>query len=298
MKHLTLATILAAIAVSASAQKGKPSAPLTPEIGYTYASGNSMDLRLANEDGTGAVTLRRGAFGSIHEFDLGPRAQRQIAFIEAFDLYLLTYEPTGTGSVRTQRIDPIYTGPGTVDSVSFSQDGTKIAFAAFEPDDWKIWLYDVATGQSAPLASVNYAFTLAWYHDGSGLVYRDVDDATQDHVIRELLLDGSTRELLRERNIEHVDTARTTKDLLVSYSRPGIPEIRVGRWRDGSYVNERVVAGLLAHFNCNDTRFIYRGFHRTKRPTYKYDVGSNTSTTFSTNEGVHHTDWMPTCPAP
>ena len=295
--HRNLVFLAALIAIGGapvSAQKGKPSSPVNPEIGFTYASGNYMDLRLANENGTGAVTLHRGAFGSLGQFDLGPRTQMQIAFTENRDLKLLTYEPTGNGSLRTVGVDVIYDGPLSVDALSFSNDGSKIAFFGSSATDNQIMIYDVGSRTISPLTSGDYAATLAWYHDGSGLVYRTAIPHV-GYAIKEVMLDGSLRQLLQEPNIEHVDTARTSKDLLVSYSRPGIDEIRVGRWSDGSYQQERVVAGLLAHFNCLDTRFIYRGFARMKRPTYKYTYSSNSSSTFSTDSNVHHTDWMPTC---
>lgn len=295
MKRIAIAFLLLTAAAPVSAQKGKPTVSLNAEIGYTYASGNYMDLRLANEDGTGAVTLHRGVFGGIGQFDLGPRAQRQIAFTENRLLKLLTYEPTGTGSVRTTSVVTLFSSTGMAESPSFSLDGSKIAFFIQEPGNTRISIVDVPGGAVTDLGPVSYASNLAWYYDGSGLVYRDYDSATSQYVIRELLLDGSNRLLLSEPNIEHVDTARTSKDLLVSYSRPGLDEIRVGRWSNGSYTNERVVAGLLAHFNCSDTRFIYRGFARMKRPTYKYDYATNTSSTFSTDNNIHHTDWMPTC---
>ncbi|HEU5285483.1 MAG TPA: hypothetical protein VFU20_03100 [Sphingomicrobium sp.] len=295
MNRFAAACVLLTLATSAPAQKGKPTTPLTPEIAYTYASGNYMDLRLANEDGTGAVTLHRGAYGAITQFDLGPRSQMQVAFLENRDLKLLTYEPTGTGNVRTSGVVTLYAGPGNVDSLSFSLDGSKIAIFVQEQDNNRILALDTANGAVTELGKVNWAFYLAWYHDGSGVVYKDLDQATSQYVVRELLLDGANQLLLSEANIEHVDTARTSKDLLVSYSRPGLDEIRVGRWSNGNYSNERVVAGLLAHFNCNDTRFIYRGYARMKRPTYKYSYATNSNSTFSTDNDIHHTDWMPTC---
>lgn len=297
-RHLT-ALIVVALATSAPAQKGgkpKPGASLNPEIAYTYASGNYMDLRLANEDATGAVTLHRSGYGAISQFDLGPRAQRQIALIDDRDLKLLTYEPTGSGSVQTVGVETIYAGPGDVTSLSFSPDGSTVAFfAVSDGTGGIIRYYDVATGTISDGATIGFAFYMAWYHDGSGLVYANCDDQCSSYSVHEALLDGSTRVLLTEANIEHVDTARTSKDLLISYSRPGLNEIRVGLWRNGSYSNERVVAGLLAHFNCDDSRFIYRGYARMKRPTYKYSFASNTSSTFSTDSDIHHTDWMPTC---
>lgn len=298
MRKLLIAALLISAATSAIAQKKEkpPSGSTNPEIGYTYASGNYMDLRLANEDATGAVTMHRGAYGAITQFDLGPRTQRQIAFIEGRDLKLLTYEPTGSGSVRTVSAETIYTGPGDVSSLSFSPDGSTIAFyVVSDGTEGIIRYYDVATGAISEGATIGFAGYMAWYYDGSGLVYTNCNAQCDSYSVHEVLLDGATRVLLTEANIEHVDTARTSKDLLVSYSRPGLNEIRVGLWRDGSYVKERVVAGLLAHFSCDDSRFIYRGYARMKRPTYKYNFASNTSSTFSTDSNIHHTDWMPTC---
>ncbi len=300
----TLALLAAACATAAIAQKGgkpQPSTPLTAEIGYTYISGKSVDLRLANEDATGAVTLHKVSGGTIPQFDLGPRAQQQIAFIERINnkgtLKLLTYEPTGTGSVTTTDITTIYNGPGSVGSLSFSNDGSKIAFfAVSDGTAGIIRVYEVASGSTTTLGTVGFANNIAWYHDdGDGLVYINMDEVTGIHRIYEMDLAGTSTLLLEEPNIEHVDTARTSKDLLVSYSRPGLNEIRVGRWSNGSYANERVVAGLLAHFNCNDTKFVYRGYDRRKRPTYKYHYTTNSSSTFSTDNNIHHTDWMPTC---
>src|SRR5687767_14529202 len=97
---LLTAALVATPPALAQGKGGKPpaSATSTPEIIYSL-SGKTYQLRVANEDGTGAVTLHSSGQPIFARF--GPRGSGKIAFWEGKSLKMLTYEATSSGARTT-----------------------------------------------------------------------------------------------------------------------------------------------------------------------------------------------------
>ncbi|MDP3676201.1 MAG: hypothetical protein Q8R44_14085 [Novosphingobium sp.] len=143
MRPFLPALALLALGSSALAGPKPPASPVfEPEIGYTYASGNYMDLRLANRVGDKAILVHRTGFGALGSFDLSDEATRRIAYTDGGKLYVRIWE-TGT-AVAVSGPDPVYEGPKLVEAMDFSPKGDRLAFTVLSAAGDEILVSDFA----------------------------------------------------------------------------------------------------------------------------------------------------------
>ena len=122
-----LALLLGSSALAAP--KPPTSADFQPEIAYTYSSGSSTDLRLANRAGDKAVLVHRSSAG-IGLFDLSVEGPNRIAYRAGDGLFVRTWSAKPV--TISEPPQTIYTG--STEGVDFSPDGSELAFATLGDD--------------------------------------------------------------------------------------------------------------------------------------------------------------------
>jgi Tol biopolymer transport system component len=182
LQRAVLSSLFAAAAMLAPTAaltqgRGQPAGGTSaPEVVYTL-TGKTNLLRVANENGTGAVTLHSSSQPIYARF--GPRGSGKIALWEGKSLRMLTYEASSSG-VRTTGITPaLHTAVGTQFSViidfDYSPTGSHLAW--WHPDERKIYVWDVATGQVSNQVSTGWpVFSVGFTSDGSRIVYSESTD--------------------------------------------------------------------------------------------------------------------------
>lgn len=294
MKPLKLSTmVLLAIAAPAAALKGKPSPPpssANPELAYIDAKPRFPELKLANEDLTGAFTIFRSAVAyQMPRYDLSPRGQNQVAVTSGGVARLLTWSLSGTAvSVSNQ---PLVTSATGASSVSFSSDGTRIAVAYH--GDSKVRIFDVATRQEIAAWPVSGVQWMAYYPSGNALIlWRDA--STEAPGLAELspTTGALTSYAFPANDQTRIDTARSSDAVLMSYLKDGINII--SRWQAGTIVQERIADGIDPHYKCDESRIVFRA-NGSRPPTRIYNVGSNSTNTLTNDPDVQRVDYMPSC---
>ena len=193
---LAAAAILAATLIGA--KPAPPPSTSAPEISYVNISGGTRrnyQLRVANEDGTGAATIYSSRDTRQMVPHMGPRSDRTILLVQGSDLSLVRYESTATGTrlASIESLPSIGAAPGA-QTVAFSPDGKK--FVSFAQNDKSFWVFDLVTRNFSPLLQLaatphNFAFS----RDGSSLVYLDHVSDT-DAILRSIpIAGGAPREL-------------------------------------------------------------------------------------------------------
>jgi WD40 repeat protein len=174
---LTAALVMMPPAAVAQGKRGKPPATgtSTPEVIYTL-SGKNYQLRVSNEDGTGAVTLHSSGQPIYARF--GPRGSGKIALWEGKSLKMLTYEVTSSGA-GTTGVATLHSTTGTQFSViidfDFSPTGSHLAW--WHPDEQQIYVWDVAAGQVSTQVPTGWpVFDVGFTSDGSRIVYSESTD--------------------------------------------------------------------------------------------------------------------------
>lgn len=297
---LTL-TICASAVVAAKPSSPPPSNNFDPEIAYSYASGNYMDLRLANRQGSAAVLVHRAAFGALSTFDLAPESgdgPNRISFAERDKgLFVKTWTKNPVSvSASAQQIHP-----GPIEGSDFSPDASKLAFSVIGTTP-AIMIHDFAAPSDQPalriLTNQYYAFWVRWDPSGEAIyfsggqpngsgpikLYR-IDASSTDGIATPLfdLPNGLSIDVTRP---PASDASRLVYDFYGSIFLAKL---------DGT---ERVklTDGALAHFNCNNSAIIHRGVGR-KRPTLiTARANPQSPTTWSTDSNIHHTDWLQRSP--
>lgn len=157
-----------------SAKPAPPPSTSSPEIAYVNISGGarrSYQLRVANEDGTGAATLYSSRDTGQMVPHMGPRADRTILLVQGSKLSLVRYESSSTGT-KLSSIEPLPSiGTSTgAQEVALSPDGKKFVF--FAQNDKTFWLFDLSSRVFSPLlqlAATPRRFKFS--REGSSIVY-------------------------------------------------------------------------------------------------------------------------------
>ena len=296
-----LAVAAVALLASAASMEAKPpgsgsGGTTAPEIVYTYEGRSGWQLRVANEDGTGAVTLHSSSAPIYAR--LGPSGSRQIAFWEGKTLKLLTYDVTTTG-VRSAGITTLTSTSGSQFNVivdfDFSPAGTHLAW--WHPDERKIYVYDLQSPGASELISTGYPVSdVTITQDGQTIIYAEsIDGSFTNYSLKAVpVAGGSPTELGITGNILGVDAGHTDNKLLLTKQI-----VNVGRYLelvpDGATTGTRLTDGREGSLNCSDTRFVYRLPSGNKASTLIYDLGTGTSSTFSRDLSVIWVSYMPTC---
>lgn len=254
----------ALIALCASTLIGaKPAPPPStsdPQIAYVNISGGSRrhyQLRVANEDGTGAATLYSSRDVGQMVPHMGPRADRIILLVQGSNLSLVRYEPTSTGSKLTS-IEPlpsIGAAPGAQE-VAFSPDGKKFIF--FAQNDMKFWIFDLEDRAFSPLFQLaatphNFAFS----RDGLSLLYLDHVTDTDAILKRVSLSGGDPVELGIRGNFWDVEPAHNSDGyILVRGVNNRTSRVEYHPAAGSAPVD--LAQGYAPSLKCDDTTVIYQ----------------------------------------
>lgn len=294
---LTAALVATPPAASAQGKGGKPpaSGTSTPEIIYIL-SGKTYQLRVANEDGTGAVTLHSSSQPIYARF--GPRGSGKIAFWEGKSLKMLTYEAPSTGVRTTEISAALHTTAGTQFSVitDFDYSPTGGHLAWWHPDERQIYVWDIEAGEVSTQVPTGWpVFSVGFSSDGTRIFYSEsTDGGFANFEVKSVpTAGGSPNGLGITGRITGVDTGNADDKLLVEHQVPNVT-----RYQELIPANEtagtRLVDGHDGALNCNDTRFLYV-IPGTQRMTLIYDRSTGMSSTFSRDSKVNYASYMPTC---
>lgn len=255
------AALLALCASTLISAKPAPSPSTTdPQIAYVNISGGTRrnyQLRVANEDGTGAATIYSSRDIGQMVPHMGPRADRTILLVQGSNLSLVRYESTSTGTKLTS-IEPlpaIGSAPGAQE-VAFSPDGKK--FVSFAQNDMTFWVFDLVTRTFSPLLQLaatphNFAFS----RDGSSLVYLDHVSDT-DAILKSVPLSGGTPvELGIRGDFWDVEPAHQS-DGYVIVRGVGIKTSRIEYHPAGGGATVDLAQGYAPSLKCNDGTVIYQ----------------------------------------
>jgi hypothetical protein len=310
-------TLASTMAVAGSKPTG--GSAFVPEIGYIYDTGNSGDLRLANREGTAAILVHRAPVSAgIKHFDLAPRGVNRVAFTEqdanyARVLKLTSWYTDSSGSVKVDAPQQLYFGFGQdrVSSVEFSPDGQKLAFWIFGNGFSRILIHDFHTGSTSTLVEEHGGFGLSWHPSGSFIYYYANNGFGVSSVFRVPVEEGPQARgtpVVSYGEIHDIDTSRPggtgdANGFLVSYRNPITRLINTAFYVDDGTAASLVrvntdlsgaaLPSLLGHYNCDNTKFIYRISSAMKRDVGYFDIATKQTTGFSTDSKINATDWMP-----
>ena len=298
MRPLIPALALLALGSSALAGPKPPaSAMFEPEIGYTYASGNYMDLRLANRAGDMAILVHRTGFGKLRSFDLADENAKRIAYNDDTRLYAQQWSTQGGVPSIVGEPDLIFDGPGMPEIPDFSPDGGKLAFSVLSPSEPGIRLYDFsAPTTGSVLALGGYSvFTVRWHPDGQSIYFSGYPSGTTDpkRLFRLYLATGSVVRVSSAENFGFgFDVGRggaAIKPLLALDNATNLDFYAL----DGTPAGFGLLRRSLARFNCGNTALIARNL-ATRKQSVSIQSGAQFSQqeTWSIDPNIHHTDWM------
>ena len=194
MGRTKLAAAVILVATLTGAKPAPPPSTSDPEIAFVNISGGARRhyaLRLANEDGTGAVTIYSSRDVGQMVPHMGPRADRTIVLIQGGRVSLVRYESSSTGT-KFVSITPLFTINDAVGAqrVDFSPNGKDIVWWDRPISTLKIFNLD--TQSSTPLiqlASEPHYF--AFNKDGSAVLFLDhVTDS--DAILKSIPTGGGT----------------------------------------------------------------------------------------------------------
>ena len=292
-----LFTAASMLAPATAQGKGGPvgSGTSTPEIVYTL-SGKTNQLRVANEDGTGAMTLHSSSQPIYARF--GPRGSGKIAFWEGKALKMLTYDAS-SGAVRTTEVsNPLHTTTGTQFSViidfDYSPTGSHLAW--WHPDERQIYVWDIAAGEVSNQVSTGWpVFSVGFTKDGSRIVFSEsTDGGFANFEVKSVPTGGNSPSGLGiTGRITGLDTGNADDKLLVEHQVPGVT-----RYQElvpaGGTAGTRLVDGNDGSLSCDDRRLLYV-VPGNQRMTLIYDRSTGLSSTFSRDSKVNYASYMPTC---
>lgn len=299
MRPFLPALILLALGSSALAGPKPPaSAVFEPEIGYTYASGNYMDLRLANFLGDKAILVHRTAFGALGAFDLSDETAKLIVYQDGGKLFVRSWQNTG-GPVTVSGATLIYSGPDLAEIPDFSPDASKIAFSVLSPNRPGIKIYDF--NQTEPLSTALEGwrvFTVRWHPSQQALLFVGYQDGTTDPAqIHRLDLATGLVSTVVSGLLSPIqfDVGRPVSSQFFSPAAMAVNSQGSSRVDlhdlGGAYVRP-IAEGQLAHFNCKNDAIIHRAFATRRPPTRITFLAGTSYFTWSTDSNIHHTDWI------
>jgi hypothetical protein len=277
--------------LTGSAQAAKPPPPAgthAPEVIYTLAGRRGYELRVANEDGTGAVTLFQGPQLVIGKF--GPRADRTIVFMHANQLILMTYAASSAGVVEESR--EILLDIGRRFSGSFDFSGTDVAW--WHPGTGELRIYNLPTKTDRLLANVPDLAGVSFSADHTKVFYGDGKFTGQYSLYSIPANGGDPTELGIGTKAAVFDSGRTADHFVMAYPISG-------NWQldfvpAGANSGERIAKGIEGSFRCDDKVIIYRvPMTNNGYDTLIYDLEAKLSTIFSTHNDVKFASYMPDC---
>lgn len=281
-------------AVQAAKPPAPPSGTNSPEVIYTLAGGRGYELKVANEDGTGAVTLFKSSQLVIGK--LGPRNDQSLVFWDGGNLILMYYDTAATGVIERSRHILLNNGREALSPFDFS--GTDIAW--WHPNTGDVHVYNLASASDTVIANVpdlagisfNAAHTEIYYG-----VYSSVGGAPQYDIHRISLDGGSPTRVGISSNAPVFDSGHRSDSFVLA--RPVSGTWHIEYIPAGASSGNFIARGIEASFRCDDRVVIYRQSLSNKNyDVLKYDLQTGTSSIFSTDNGVKFASYMPTCRTP
>ena len=287
--------MIATALLSTNAQAGKPAPPPTatsaPEVVYTLASAKGYELRVANRDGTGAVTLYKGSGIVIGK--LGPRADKTIAFYGGSNMYLMTYDASPSGIAETSK--RLLFNNGRPNAGPFDFSGADVAWWNGATGD--LHIYNIATSADRVLINVPDMAGVSFNPSGTEIFYGNGNNSGHYSIHRIPITGGVPTELGITRNAATFDSGHAADNFVIAAPQSGT--WYVDYVPAGASSGQRIAQGIEASFSCDDRYIIYRQPERANSNnaynTLIYDVQSGASGTFSTNDSVKFASYMPTC---
>lgn len=290
MKYAASAALCALLTSGPAIAGSKPSPVGTSsaEVIYTLTGRNSYELFVSNEDGTGAVSL----FKSTSQLNgrLGPRADRTVAFWNGGELNLLHYDITSTGVKPGARQLLLNSGRRFASPFDFS--GQDIAW--WHPETGKLHVYNLVNGDSV-IATVPALTSVSFSPDGASIFYAEATGPTT-HSIRSIpKVGGAASDYGISGYIYGFDSGHQSNAFAVAYQVAGVgPHLDYIPPSQSSGVT--FANGSDGAFRCDDKVIIYRrSSGGNSVSTLKYNVVSNSTSTFSTNSNIIFASYMPTC---
>ena len=258
------------------------------EVIYTLTGRNSYELLVSNEDGTGAVSL----FKSANQLNgrLGPRAGRTIAFWNGGELNLLNYDITSTGVLPGTR--QVLLNSGRRFASPFDYSGADIAW--WHPETNQLHVYNLVGGDHV-IATVAALTSVSFSPDGASIFYAQGTGPTTS-VMRSIpTAGGDASDVGISSYIYSFDSGHQSNAFAVAYQVAGVGPhldyIPAGQTSGATFAN-----GSDGAFRCDDKVIIYRrSSGGNSVSTLKYNVVSNSTSTFSTNGNIIFASYMPTC---
>ena len=285
--------ILAAALLATSAQAGKPNPPTpvgtaAPEVIYTLAGTKGYELRVSNRDGTGAVTLHKGAALTIGKF--GPRADKTIAFYSGPEMYLMTYDAGSSGVVATSK--RLLFNNGSLNPGPFDFSGTQVAWWIGRTGD--LHVYDVATGADRVLINVPDLAGISFNPSGTEIFYGNGNSAGQYSLHRIAVAGGSPTPVGVTHNAATFDSGHAADRFVIAAPQSGTWYLNYVP--AGASSGQTIARAIEGSFSCDDRLIIYRiPVGNRGYDTLVYDVQTGSSGTFSTDDAVKFSSYMPTC---
>lgn len=296
MRRLTLALAGALALYSTPAVTAKPQPPgtATPEVAVVRISGGSRrfyELRLSNEDGTGASTLYSSRDTGQMMVDLGPRADRKLLLVQGGRLSLLSYDITSTGAEMTNLEQIVDMGHAGAATATYSPAGTHIAYV--RNGNSTIWQYDLATKAHTLVIDLpNLVGGLTFSRDGSTLFYLEQVGPEEFSVNSIPLAGGAPTEIGPRGYFTEIAAMRTSDDLIL-VDITNWPQPDIYRYTNGSL--QRLTNGYVPSFKCDDTTMIFQRINPDSSVSIlKYPMGPGGESVFSTRS-LYWPEYFPTC---
>jgi hypothetical protein len=302
------------LAVSSAVLAG-PKPPTTssfaPEIGYTYASGNYKDLRLANRAGDKAILVHRTSYGSSLTFDLSDEGTKRIAYQDAGRLFIRTWSVT-TSAVSVSNPVAIPLPIGRAERMDFSPDGGKLAVSYIATPEFRdqggLNVVDLnrvddpatpADERVLPVLSNWHVFRVRWSAADPGNIYfwGAPYSSGRPASFYKVSETGATPpvEVVLELTGADFDMGRPSASGPVMIVSAGSSAVVYNDFA-GFYPAFTVGQTALAHFNCKNDAVIGRDY-RTRREAISITTLSPRSTVvWSSDTAIHETDWLQRVP--
>ena len=294
MKPLNICLILS-LASAPTAAARPPSGPVDPEVAYVVLTGPGFELRVTNEDGTGAATIYKST--APIRYDLAPRDQRKIVMVDGGrTLKLLTYDIGGNGGFTNIQVQTLHTTTKLMNSPDFSPDGSKVAVGAED----ELVVYDLESGTAQTWTTSSYIWDLAWYKDGNAIAFIEPPNGGSTASLFEISsLGGAQTHLVTLRNIDQVDAYRESPNALLLSYNDAAGNALIGRWEGGtlspSNLANRAVA-FKASLNCDDSKLVYGAPDKSGSTVwYIRDLIQNSDRLYTKTPRANWTQMWPTC---
>ena len=298
-----VSSLIAVSTIAIAAPKPPTNSAFEPEIGYTYASGSTMDLRLANRAGDKAILVHRTGYGKLRSFDLSDSVSKLISYTDGEKLYLRQWD-TINGAVSVLPARLIYDGP--VDRMDLKQDGSGLAFSTIgESAPASILTFNPGdpTAQPIPILTGWQVLGLRWDPSDQGYLYfwgGPFETNTRSlHRIPEA--GGTPQRITMELSGAEFDVRRTGQSFNEALMAVSAGSEAVFYASLDPTVFNRPAFTLKntshVHFNCNNDHVIARDL-RSRRQAVAITKISPMSgpVIWSSDANIHHTDWIARVP--